>query len=352
MAGLVVTAHVLKQKGYELYLFPMNSRTLRHLCYVTPRSKDNPEEVQRLLDPSRAKEIGEYIKESTSLLPNAIVVSLTPDVTISPTGNSGEVVIQFPSREGKYAYILDGQHRLAGFDHSEGVEFDLPVVALYNADENLRGKVFADINSKQVKVSDVHLLSLYYQIRELPSEEALTMDVVHKLAKDNDSPLYGKIKLLDDDKGCWVTNRHMKICLAPYTESGGILHSKNAAAQAHIIKEFLKGVKKVWPEAWGNNHDYMLTKAMGIEIIMSIFASAIHRCDLNEGRQYTAETFERSLTPLKDCYIEIPGGGKIRLTWERGPFGPLSNKAGKVLIRKQLTNYLVQADESEGQSNV
>jgi len=107
----------------------------------------------------------------------------------------------------------------------------------------------------------------------------------------------------------------------------------------------------VWPKAWGNNSDYMLTKAMGIEIIMSIFGAAKHRCDLNEGRQYTAEAFERSLAPLKDCYIEIPGGGKIHLTWERGPFGPLSNKAGKVLIRKQLANHLMRADESEEQSN-
>jgi DGQHR domain-containing protein len=345
MAGVVVTAHVMKQKGYDLYLFPMNSRTLRHLCYVTPRSRNNPDEVQRLLDPVRAKEIGEYIKEDTSLLPNAIVVSFTPDVVISPTGKTAEVIIQFPAEEGKYAYILDGQHRLAGFEHSEGVEFDLPVVALFNASEQLRGKVFADINSKQVKVSDVHLLSLYYQIRQLPSEEAVTMDVVHQLAKDPDSPLCGKIKLLDDDKGCWVTNRHMKICLAPYTESGGILHNRNAAGQAHIIKEFLKGVKRVWPEAWGNNTHYMLTRAMGTEIIMSIFGSAKNRCDLNEGRQYTAEAFEHSLAPLRACAIEIPGGGKIPLTWQRGPFGPLSNKAGRVLIQKQLRNYMVRADE-------
>lgn len=347
MAGLVVTAHVLKQKGYNLYLFPMNSRELGRLCYVTPRSHDNPEEVQRILNPKRATEIGEYIKEETSLLPNAIVLSLTSSVTISPTGKSREVVIQFPEGKGKYAYILDGQHRLAGFDHSNGIEFDLPVIALYDADEHLRGKVFADINSKQVKVTDVHLLSLYYQIRELPSEEAATMDVVHRLAKDSDSPLKGKIKLLDDDRECWATNRHIKRCFAPYTESGGELHLKTAGAQAQILKEFLKGVQRVWPKAWGNNSDYMLTKAMGIEIILSVFAAAKHRCDLNEGRQYTAEAFQHMLAPLKNCHIEIPGGGKLPLTWARGPFGPLSNKAGKVLIQKQLNNYLRQADEKE-----
>ncbi|TKJ43351.1 hypothetical protein CEE36_04785 [candidate division TA06 bacterium B3_TA06] len=348
MAGFAVTAHVLRQKGYDLYLFPMNSRELRRLCYVTPRSHDNPKEVQRILDPKRAKEIGEYIKEDTSILPNAIVVSLTSSVSISPTGKSEEVVIQFPDEEGKYAYILDGQHRLAGFEHSNGIEFDLPVIALYDADEHLRGKVFADINGKQVKVTDVHVLELYYQIKELPPEESATMDVVHRLAEDNDSPLKGKIKLLDDDKGCWVTNRHIKRCLAPHTESGGVLYAKTAAAQAQIVKEFLKGVQKMWPEAWGNNSDYMLTKAMGIEIILSIFAATKHRCDLNEGRQYTAETFQRQLEPLRNCQIEIPGFGKRPpLTWGKGPFGLLSNKAGKVLIQRQLVNYLRQADELE-----
>lgn len=347
MAGFAVTAHLLRQKAYELYLFSMSSQTLKRLCFVTPRTNDNPDEVQRILNPARAKEIGEYIKEDTSLLPNAIVISLARIVTISPTGKSDEVVIQFPSGEGKYAYVLDGQHRLAGFEHSEGIEFDLPVVALHNADEHLRGKIFADINSKQVKVTDVHLLSLYYQIKELPSEESLTMDVVTKLAEDSDSLLYEKVKVRDDQKDWWVTNKLMKLCLAPYTESGGILHAKNPAAQAHIIKEYLKGVKNVWPDAWGNNSDYMLTRPMGIEIIMSIFGAVKQRCDLNESQIYTAETFEHSIAPLQGCYIEMPGGGKIPLTWERGPLSPLSNIPGRKFIRKNLVDYLIKADEPE-----
>jgi DGQHR domain-containing protein len=345
MAGFAITAHVLKQKAYQLYLFPMNSKRLKTLCYVTPRSHDNPEEVQRILDPKRAQEIGEYIKDDTSVLPNAIVVSFTEQVKVRPSGTDGQVTIEFPNENGKFAYVLDGQHRLAGFDHSDGIEFDLPVVAFDNVDEHVRGKIFADINSKQVKVSDVHLLSLYYQIKALPSEEAATMSVVERLAKDVDSPLSSKIKLLDDDKGCWITNRHMKMCLAPHTESGGVLYGKTPAAQAQVIKEFLKGVQKLWPDAWGDNSDYMLTKAMGIEIILSAFVAAKHRCDLNAARQYTADNFEKALTPLKGIDIEIPGGGKLILNWERGPFGPLSNKAGKVLIQRQLVNRLRTADE-------
>jgi DGQHR domain-containing protein len=179
----------------------MNSARLRQICYVTPRSQDNPEEIQRILDERRAREIGNYIMKSTTLLPNAIVVSLTEDVRIERTATDDTKILHFPSEEGKFAYILDGQHRLAGFRHSEGVEFDLPVVAIYKADHALRGKTFADINSKQVRVSDVHLLALYYQIRDLPVDESSVMDVIARLNSDVDSPLRSRIKMMDTDRG-------------------------------------------------------------------------------------------------------------------------------------------------------
>src|SRR5687767_10938608 len=140
MAGLTVNAVVLNQSGYELYCFAMKSSTLREICYVTPRTKDDPEEIQRLVDIGRAKKIGEYIKQTHALLPNAVVVSLTDEVTVSSTGDPTVRTLTFPSSSGKFAYILDGQHRLKGFEFSDGKDFDLPVVALHGADEALRGK--------------------------------------------------------------------------------------------------------------------------------------------------------------------------------------------------------------------
>ena len=82
MAGFSINAAVLKQKGHELFCFGMNSAELKRICYVTPRSADAPEEIQRIVNPRRAKEIGEYIKQANSLFPNSIVVSLTEAVAI------------------------------------------------------------------------------------------------------------------------------------------------------------------------------------------------------------------------------------------------------------------------------
>lgn len=347
MAELRVKAHVMKQKGQTLYLFPMNSSTLARVAYVTPRSQDDPDEIQRLVNKPRAKEIGKYIQEDLSLFPNAIVVSLDDDVTVQETGESTEVTLVFPADDGKAAYILDGQHRLAGFEYSDGVNFDLPVVALHGASDSLRGKIFADINSKQVKVSDVHLLDLYYGLGVLQADDDAAVKVVKMLGEQQDSPLYGKIKFLDDQKGAWIKNTAATKWLGAHTKPGGILSSKTPGEQASILKEYFGGIEDTWPEAWGNTKSYALSKPFGLEVVSGIFRAVKHRVDLNAGKQYTRENFRGQLAVLKDAELKpfAKSDVAIPLTWESGPMGPLSNASGRSLIIKQLIDALQAADE-------
>ena len=112
-------------------------------------------------------------------------------------------VINFPADEGKFAYILDGQHRLEGFKYSDGVKFDLPVVAIYNADETVRGRSSLTSTASRSRSATSTLLLLYYQIKDLPVDQASVMDVITKLNENDDSPLKGRIKMMDDDKGWW-----------------------------------------------------------------------------------------------------------------------------------------------------
>jgi DGQHR domain-containing protein len=348
MAELLISATRIRQKSHVLYVFAMNSEDLAPISYVTPRSQDSPDEIQRILSSTRAKEIGAYIQEELSLFPNAIVLSLDEEVEIRETADDATVTVAFPSATGKHAYVLDGQHRLSGFEHSQGVQFDLPVVALHNADEALRAKIFADINSKQMQVSDVHLLGLYYQIKALPAEESATVDVIEALAKDADSPLKGKVKRLDDQTGTWVKNVALKRWIGPHTQSGGVLSAKKPSEQARIFKEYFSGIEATWPDAWGKPK-HALTKPFGLEIMCSAFRAAKTRVDLNAGKQYTAANFAEQLEVLKGLEIVIPGTAEqhgIPLTWESGPLGPLSNAAGRTLVSRQIIDRLHSADEA------
>lgn len=348
MAELRVKAHVMKQKSQRLYLFPMNSEILARVAYVTPRSQDDPDEIQRLVHKPRAREIGRYIREDLSLFPNALVVSLDDHVQVQPTGQDSEVTIVFPDDASKSAYILDGQHRLEGFKYSDGVQFDLPVVALHGASDSLRGKIFADINSKQVKVSDVHLLDLYYGLGVLSVDDDTAVKVVKMLGEDVDSPLHKKIKFLDDQKDTWIKNTAAVKWLGAHTKPGGALSNKTPGEQATIFKEYFAGIQETWPEAWGNTKSYALSKPFGLEIVAGIFRAVKHRVDLNAGRQYTREAFRAQLDVLKSAELKPFANAEdlsIPLTWESGPMGPLSNAAGRSLIIKQLVDVLQAADD-------
>jgi DGQHR domain-containing protein len=350
MAEFLVNARVLRQRGHDLYLFVMASDQLDQISYVTPRSQDDPNEIQRLLNPKRVREIGEYLQDELSLLPNAIVVSLGPDVRVGKTGSKGEVTLTFPSNEGKYAYILDGQHRVEGFKESKGVVFDLPVVGLHNADENLRIKVFADINSKQVRVSEIQLLALYHGIKALPVDQGATYDVVLRLNDGADSPLKDRVKVLDDQKNTWVKNTALVKWVGANTRSGGAISQKTVAEQARIFTEYFKGVSLTWPEAWTDKKNYSLTKPYGIEAACAIFAAVKHRVDLNKGKQYTAANFASQLDVLKGIEIEIGRDAddnalRVPLTWKTGSFGPLQGAGGKALLFRQLVDVLQRADE-------
>lgn len=348
MAGPTVDAVVMRQRGTDLFLFSMRSDALNDLCYVTPRSHDNPEEVQRILSEKRAKEIGAYIQEENTLLPTAIVVSLEPDVEVRDTGTPGVKTLAFPDVSGKFAYVLDGQHRLAGFRHSGAVQFDLPVIALYNADEALRAKVFADINSKQEKITDVLILELYYQIKELGADDSGLMDVIHGLNDLADSPLKGRIKVLDDDKGTWIKNTILKRFLTRAVKPSGI-SVKSSAQQTTIIKEYFKAIAELWPDAWADRKGHSLCGSFGFEVMLAIFPQVKHRVDLNAAKEYSAKNFIAQMQPLEGSTmsIKVSEGEDVKLVvdWQRGNLQLLSNQPGRERLIDHFRDLLAQADE-------
>ena len=73
-----VRAITFKQKSTTLYLFTMGATELERLCFVEPATRDNKKGLQRVTEPGRLREIGEYLDSSeNALLPNNIILNLT-----------------------------------------------------------------------------------------------------------------------------------------------------------------------------------------------------------------------------------------------------------------------------------
>jgi DGQHR domain-containing protein len=346
MAGSRLTATVLKQNGVDLYMFKMNSAELRRVAWATPRDDLNPHEVQRLIKAGRAMEIGTYIKSAGSLLPGAIVVSLEKPVAVTKSAMADVVTIEFPDEVGKFAYILDGQHRLEGFKYAGGIEFDLPVVALLEATEAQRVKVFADINSKQEPVSKVQLDALYHQIRAGLPDDMRAMDVVERLGSDPDSPLFEHVQVRPDQKGRWVRNVALKTYVAPIVTGGGELAPKPVDEQARILKEYLAAVRDTWPTEWADRRAYSLAHPLGLETAFGIFQSVKHRVDLKLAAQYTKDNFAQMMAPIKSTTVTL-GAASLPITWDRGTMTPFANAGGRKALREALKASLVAADEPD-----
>ncbi len=348
MAKIKIAATILKQKDKTLYLFKINSALLNKIAYVTPRSEESPDELQRVVNIPRAKEIGNWLKEENSLLPNAIVIDLKKDVEIETTAFPDQVTISIPNPEEtedcKIAYILDGQHRVKGFEYSDGLEFDLAVIAVHNVTEGVRAKLFIDINSKQVKVDERLLLDLMAGVKMLAGDDDKVYEVIKGLNEEPSSALYNAIQFLPEQKGKWIKNTSMLILLKPHIGNGGVIYNKTTSQQIEIFNSYFNAWKEVFEEAWSFPDTHVLTKSIGFAIMTGIFREIKQRCDLNEGRQLNKDSFMRQISILKDKSITLKLKDKqvvsIPLNWTKHSMGQFSAKQWISEIVKEIVNLL------------
>jgi len=91
----------------------MSATELEPLCYVDAATRDNRKGLQRVTEPSRLREIGEYLNSGEgALLPNNIILNLKPEVEIEEDSD-GEATIVFPSSEGEMSIDNCPRRRLS-----------------------------------------------------------------------------------------------------------------------------------------------------------------------------------------------------------------------------------------------
>lgn len=163
---------------------------------------------QRTLDDKRADDIGSFIDSTEATFPNAIIVganidkngNLIEEQTVRWKIEEGacgyELVI--PSRE-KVATIIDGQHRLAGFPHSNRKTMPLLCSVFLDLPAPYYAYIFATININQKKVDKSLAYDLYgFKLEDEPkqkwSPEKLAVYIARRMNAHH-SFLKGKIKL-------------------------------------------------------------------------------------------------------------------------------------------------------------
>lgn len=333
MEQIQLKALQVNQPIGDFYVGVMNAQDLVAVSYSDVRKMQREVEdylgIQRELKKNREKEIREYISTLDATFPNSIIVAIKGKYV---TYDDGILTLTFDKFEKeRLAKVLDGQHRLAGFDkdnlnykdvNDNERPFQLLVTIFVEADLSTQAKVFAMVNQNQTKVNP----SLVYDLESLSisrSPDKTAHQIAVLLNKTKSSPFYRRIKRLgiktiDSDgvkvegemlaQAAFVSNIVKLISPKPKDDRNLLLGKKKRFLSfgdkkfdyldtkslkrcvfrecfieerdeviALNISNFFEAIKLCWPEEWDcSNKKSVLNKTVGFIALIRYLRTAIN----------------------------------------------------------------------------
>jgi len=208
-----------KMGGYTYYSFSIEPARLLKLAYVLHRNSANTRWMptyQRIIKRARLKRVSQFV-ERGGFFPNSLVINIDNggkrlrfDRSDNQAAGSKLGVLHLP-RKYRSAYIIDGQHRLYGFAHSEHAESEqIPVVAFVDLPGEKQLELFMQINENQQAVpknlqNTLNADLLWTNPDKRKQAHALKLKVAQLLGEQKSSPLRGRIILGEEqssDRRC------------------------------------------------------------------------------------------------------------------------------------------------------
>ncbi|MEZ9723172.1 DGQHR domain-containing protein [Vibrio splendidus] len=329
----------------SFYIGVMNAEDLVSISFTDVRKMTREVEdylgIQRELKTKRVNEIKEYISSLDATFPNSIIVAIKGRYV---GYKNGRMTISFDDFEReRIAKVLDGQHRLAGFDKSNenfidvdgaAKPFQLIVTIFVERDISTQAKVFAMVNQNQTKVNP----SLVYDLESLStsrSPDKTAHQIAVLLNKNEDSPFYKRIKRLgvktidgDDNEvknelltqAAFVSNIVKLISPKPKDDRNLLLGKKKGflgfkdksfsyTSPAHMqrcvfrqnfidkdddiiavnISNYFEAIAELWGEEWNNENKLsVLNKTVGFIALIRLLRNIVNilRLVLGVGSKY------------------------------------------------------------------
>lgn len=339
----------------DLYTTSIEWQTLKKIAYTLPRvlmgkdetGKEEYAGIQRHLSPERVKDISAYVNhDSSAIFSSSIIINIPIEeldvIAVNPdfalTNNDDENVIKslndnqtinfqipelyafiFPYKEG-VAQIIDGQHRMSGFENSSSdLRFDLPVTIFVDQLIPVQAEIFSTINGKQTRVTP----SLVYDLFGLSQKRSpyrVTNELVRLLNESENSPLKNWIRILGKANKFYagyitqstvVKNLLLLICgnikqaeedkrllaIGKSLEFKPTLTSRETIFREFFINEedeiifkaitnFFKAVQSTYSYEW-NKDNSIIKKTVGFTALFKVFMFLAKK-----GRETNNRTFE------------------------------------------------------------
>ncbi|EOI5819230.1 DGQHR domain-containing protein [Cronobacter malonaticus] len=395
MKSIKIKAFKVSQPIGEFYCGKIKASDLVDITYSDVRRMSDSENrelddyigIQRPLIESRVKAIRNFISGVDSSFPNSIIIAMSSNNVNWDEYNNDFIIT--PNNDGdfsKLAKILDGQHRIAGFDKNnmtfinelgDESEFELLVTVFVDADISTQANVFSTVNLAQTKVNK----SLVYDLESLAysrSPEKTCHDIAVLLNKEKNGPFEKRIKrlgvatpkisnetltqaafvenllklitfdaksdrnyFLAKEKGGKISKEYNleKIdnsSLIKYPLRKSFIAEKDSVIAANV-SNFFSAVMKLWPNAWDkSNKISSLNKTIGLIALFKVLRDILSY--MNE--RYNTDAL-RVLSI--DDFSQILDGGDL----DENAFMQLDavSKSSKIIYDMICSNLALYDDE-------
>lgn len=344
----------------SFYIGKMSSSDIVSISTVARRNSKGGH--QRLLKDGRAQEVATYCTDPDATFPTPIILAVSEkDFILNENGDDGFVSFMYDETK-KIAEILDGQHRIAGISIAENKEFELPVVLMFNLREEQKAYVFSTINGNQVKV-DRSLIYDLFDLQKTRSPYQTCHYIARSMNSDPKSPFFKRLKMLERresskqtiSQNAFVTNLCKLISAKPQEDAidlkKGLKLKDNPkyVFRKYFIREkdevilkilhnYFGAAAEVFPTEWDNPKEYILTKSIGFEGLMSALSSLVEKGEKKRdlSKLYFKMIFEQFETYLK--------ANNMKLTSDF--FSSSSQNA------RELSNMIIKAEEELNNSDL
>ena len=280
-----------------LYSFSEKASKLWEFVSINRREEDKNEGYQRVLANSRVRSVADYIKDG-NIIPGSIIIGLNLGKFNSSNGKlhveSGKDV----------AWVIDGQHRLAGahLASSEGVDIELSVIALLDLTQQAQIEQFVTINREAKNVPTSLYLDL---LRLLPKTKTPAIiateraaDIATELRRDKESIFYGRIIVTTSPQRGQISIVQFVRNFTPYVNiEKGLLNSFTFPQQVEILENYIRAIKALYPEEW-NKPESIFFKTVGFGALMHVFEDIFKECALHGG-SFRVQDIVELLKPMK-----------------------------------------------------
>lgn len=167
-------------------LYEMSTVDIRHIT-----EDDEVVGIQREIRDEKVRSIKKYLTTVNASFPNSIILNVNNENVV--TVSDDEIVLR---KKDDTFTIIDGQHRLKGFEDYTDYPFDLIVTIFINLDLSKQAELFSTINSQQTKVDPSLNINLELSRKEYMPTKML-VEIAQAFNADKESPWYNRIKMIN-----------------------------------------------------------------------------------------------------------------------------------------------------------